>query len=503
MENSKAALIILDGWGIAKDAERSAIDKANTPFIDQIRKENPSAELITFGEEVGLPAGQMGNSEVGHLNIGAGRVVFQELARINNSFKDGAFAENEVFQAAITKAKTEHVKFHLMGLLSDGGVHSHISHAQSILQLLYKADVSNVYLHAFLDGRDTDPNGGSKYLKEILETENTDFSLSTVIGRYYAMDRDNRWERIKDSYDLLTKGIGIQTESILEEVERQYETEITDEFMPAICCDKAGLIEPGDVVLFFNFRTDRPRQITKALTQESFPDYDMKPLPLHFVCMTRYDENFKDVAVLFEKETIQNSLGDYLAQKGMSQLRAAETEKYPHVTFFFSGGIEAPFEGEVRVMVNSPKVATYDQKPEMSAHELTQSVIEEIEKRQANFVCVNYANADMVGHTGSFEAAVQAVECVDTCAKQLSTKLLENGYSIVIIADHGNADIMKNPDGSVHTAHTTNLVPIILLEGGNKFDTISSGKLADVAPTILTLMGLEIPKEMTGDVLIN
>lgn len=497
--SNKVILAILDGWGKAVNPEVSAIYKANTPFIDSLYTQYPNANLITFGEEVGLPEGQMGNSEVGHINIGAGRVVYQELARINKAIKDKQLEETEALKNLISYCKSNNKPAHLMSLLSDGGVHSHINHLIAISNILTNEGVT-VYVHAFLDGRDTSPNGGAGYLdKFITSTDQKMCSVSTVIGRYYSMDRDNRWERIEKAYDLLVKGEGEYSPDGIEAIRRQYDNNITDEFIEGIRLlnGEEGLIHSGDAVFFTNFRTDRPRQLTQALTQKDFPEQEMTSLDLYYVTMTQYDETFQNIHVVFRKENLKNTLGEWLEKNGKTQLRIAETEKYPHVTFFFSGGREEPFEGEKRIVVNSPKVATYDLKPEMSAFEVTDNVVQAIEDDYPDCVILNYANADMVGHTGDFEAAKKAAETIDECMKTLVQKAKEKKYNVLVIADHGNSDIMINPDGSPHTAHTTNLVPIILItESSFK---VKDGKLADVAPTMLTLLQIDKPAEMDGE----
>lgn len=507
----KTILLILDGWGHGKDPNVSAIAQAKTPFIDSLYDHYPNAELITHGEAVGLPKGQMGNSEVGHLNIGAGRIVYQMLLRINQIIAQDQLGDNEILQKAMTYAKANHKSIHLMGLLSDGGVHSHINHLKGLCSVLHQHQLKNVFIHAFMDGRDTDPNGGLGYLQDLQHhLDQTTGQMATVIGRYYAMDRDKRWQRTKLAYDLLLKGAGTTSQNILESIQQSYDKGITDEFMePIVCVDQSkqpiAKIQADDVVICFNYRTDRCRQITQVLTQANFEDWGMHTLPLHYVTMSRYDDNYQNVAVLFEKEKLKQTLGEVLAKAGKSQIRMAETEKYPHVTFFFSGGQETPFEGEKRMMMSSPKVATYDLQPEMSAPELTKAILPEMEAQSADFICLNFANPDMVGHTGVLEAAIKAVETVDQCTKQIVETALANDYALLILADHGNAELMKNEDGSPHTAHTTNLVPVFLVHQQEKLKevTLKSGKLGDVAPTILTLMGLPIPPEMTGESLIR
>lgn len=499
----KTALLILDGWGIGPDPKVSAIAQAHTPFMDSLFLQYPHSELVTYGEQVGLPEGQMGNSEVGHLNIGAGRIVYQELVRINLAAKDHSLHKNPVLLEAFAYAKKENKAVHFMGLLSDGGVHSHIQHLKALCDATQEQGLSKVFIHAFMDGRDTAPNGGLAYMKDLMaHIQGSPVQVASVIGRYYAMDRDKRWERIKLAYDLLVEAKGVSFKNPVEAIQASYNQGITDEFILPISCNSEGILQEGDVVLCFNFRTDRCRQITTALTQENFPEQGMKTLKLHYNTMTRYDDSFLGVNVLFEKDNLQNTLGEVLSNAGKTQVRIAETEKYPHVTFFFSGGREAEFEGETRLIVNSPKVATYDLQPEMSAREITDTIIAEVEHNLPNFICLNYANADMVGHTGVFAAAIKAAETVDNCLERLVKTLLEKDYGIIIIADHGNSDYMINPDGSPNTAHTTNPVPCIFVANDTKGIQLNNGKLADVATTILKLMQIAPSAEMTGDNLI-
>ena len=506
----KLILMILDGWGHGPKPAVSAITQAHTPFVDQLYQRYPHSELITFGEEVGLPDGQMGNSEVGHLNIGAGRVVYQELARINKAIRDRSLHQNTVLLDALKYAKENNKPVHLMGLVSDGGVHSHINHLMALCDIVEEQGIIETYIHAFTDGRDCGPKTGAKFIQQLEEhIEEKPVKLASVIGRYYAMDRDKRWERVKKAYDLLVDGVGLQTNDLQSEFRASYAKEVTDEFMEPMLCyvdqenPKRGRIQEGDVVLCFNFRTDRPREITQVLSQENFEEYGMQKLALRYLTMTRYDETFKGVDVLFHKEDLQDTLGEVLSQAGCSQVRIAETEKYPHVTFFFSGGREAPFEGERRIMIPSPKVATYDQQPEMSAEELTTAIIEDIKSNGPNFICLNYANTDMVGHTGVFEAAVRAAETVDQCVEKLITTALDHHYTALIIADHGNADYMINEDGTPHTAHTKNLVPCFFVSPREKDLQLKDGKLADVAPTILAVLGVNQPEAMTGKNLLH
>ncbi len=498
--------MILDGWGIAKNKAVSAIDKAKTPFVDSLYSKYPNSRLEASGLAVGLPAGQMGNSEVGHMNIGAGRVVYQDLVRVNKAIEEKELDNNPVLNDAFDYARKNNKAVHLIGLVSDGGVHSHIEHLKGIITIANNKNVGEFYVHAFTDGRDTDPKGGLAYLKDLLgHLATTKGKLATVIGRYYAMDRDKRWERVKLAYDLLTGGIGESTTDPLQAIQNSYDNNVTDEFIKPIVVTGAdnkpvGLIKEGDVVLCFNFRTDRGRQITQALTQQDFPESGMKALPLYYVTLTNYDDSFRDVKVIFDKDNLDKTLGQVVADAGRKQIRIAETEKYPHVTFFFSGGREEAFPGESRILCPSPKVATYDLAPEMSARDIRDKIIVELNKREVDFVCLNFANPDMVGHTGVFEAAVKACETVDQCAEKVTEAALANGYTTIIIADHGNADMMINDDGTPNTAHTTNLVPCILVDK-DFHPTMKDGKLGDLAPTILTLMGVPVPPQMTGNIL--
>lgn len=496
----RVALLILDGWGQGKRPDASAIAQAKTPFVDQFYTQYPHSTLVTYGNAVGLPEGQMGNSEVGHLNIGAGRIVHQELVRINNAIEQGDLAKNTVLLNALQTAQRTGKRVHFMGLLSDGGVHAHLRHLMALCDIALEEGLTEIYLHAFLDGRDTGPTTGTGYLRELLDhIEGTPIQLASIIGRYYAMDRDQRWERIQRAYDLLTKAKGERVSDPIAAVQAHYNQGTTDEFMPPLVAAEA-VLQPGDVVLCYNYRTDRCRQLISALTQTSSPAQTVGMLPLegHFLTMTRYDEQFEGLGVLFEKENLTQTLGEVVANAGLTQLRLAETEKYPHVTFFFSGGREATFEGEKRLIVPSPKVATYDLQPSMSAVELTDTVLQELQVQPPHLLVLNYANTDMVGHTGVFEAAVAAAETVDGCLSRLVPALLKQQYAILVIADHGNADCMINEDGSPHTAHTTNLVPCFLLTDQPMDVTLTSGKLGDVAPTLLELLDLEKPVEMTG-----
>ena len=505
MTHKKSFLLILDGWGLGDNSEVDAIQQANTPFYDSLLEKYSHSTLVTYGEEVGLPEGQMGNSEVGHLNIGAGRIVDQELVRINKACRNKTLINQDEIQKLIQYCKDKDKPVHLLGLLSDGGVHSHIDHVIAIVELLNKAGLSNIFIHCFMDGRDTAPNGGKEYLEKLLSEIEGKAKVATIIGRYYAMDRDNRFERIEKAYDLMVKGEGKPTNNPIEAIQTSYEDGLTDEFILPILVQEnnqpIATIKDEDAVLFFNFRTDRPRQITNALTQTNFPEYEMQKLNLEYFTMTEYDESFKDINVVFTKDKIAKTIGEVVADHGLTQLRIAETEKYPHVTFFFSGGREKEFEGESRILVPSPKVATYDMQPEMSAAEITSRVTADIDSNKPDFICLNFANTDMVGHTGDLSAAIVAAETVDNCVKECVNKALEHNYEIIIIADHGNSDIMRNPDGSAHTAHTTNLVPIIYVSN-NPAGAIQHGKLADVAVTLLGLMGVEKDELMTGKNLI-
>ncbi len=506
--NKKVLLMILDGWGIAKNKAVSAIEEAKTPFIDSLYTKYPNSKLEASGLAVGLPAGQMGNSEVGHMNIGAGRIVYQDLVRVNKAVDEKEMDSHPVLMEAFAYAKKNNKKVHYIGLVSDGGVHAHIDHLKGLITIASNEGIKDLFIHAFTDGRDTDPRGGIEYLKEVTQhLEKTTGKLATVVGRYYAMDRDKRWERVKLAYDLMVKGVGERTQDPLSVIQKSYDSNVTDEFIkPIVAVDvnqkPVGVIEEGDVVLCFNFRTDRGREITEVLTQQDFPELGMKKLPLYYVTLTNYDDSFNNVKVIFNKDNLDQTLGEVVANAGKKQIRIAETEKYPHVTFFFSGGRENPFDGESRILCPSPKVATYDLAPEMSAKEIRDKIIPELDKKNPDFVCLNFANPDMVGHTGVFEAAVKACETVDACTQQVSEAALLNGYATLIIADHGNADMMINEDGTPNTAHTTNLVPCILVDRDYK-GNLKDGKLGDLAPTILTLMGVPIPPQMTGNILLE
>ena len=508
MALKKVILVIMDGWGLGQVKSADAIQNAQTPFVSSLYSKYPNTTLITCGEAVGLPEGQMGNSEVGHLNIGAGRIVYQELQRINVAIRDSSFARNPSLVNAIRQAKSNNKPLHLLGLVSDGGVHSHINHLKAMLDICHHEKVTDVYVHAITDGRDTDPKSGLEFLKELQShMHKTTGKIATVSGRYFAMDRDKRWERVKLAYDALTRGEGEKSTDAVLALQEAYKNNITDEFLKPTVILKADLrpvatIQEGDSVICFNFRTDRCREITQVLTQSNMPDFGMRKLSLHYTTMTEYDKTFENVSVIFETDNLNKTLGEIIEDHELAQIRIAETEKYPHVTFFFSGGRELPFKKERRLMVASPKVATYDLQPEMSANELTNTIIPELENKSADFICMNYANADMVGHTGIWEAAIKAVETVDGCVELVVTTALKNGYSIFLTADHGNADYMINEDGSPNTAHTLNPVPLFIID--NKWrGAVKPGKLADIAPTILTIMGLPIPSEMTGNILID
>lgn len=504
--NKKTILMILDGWGTSPDPKVSAIDNANTPFIDSLYTKYPNASLRTDGLHVGLPEGQMGNSEVGHMNLGAGRIVYQDLVKINLAVENKTLNKEKVLVDAFTYAKENNKDVHFLGLLSDGGVHSHINHLFGLLEAANDFGITTSYVHAFTDGRDVDPKSGYGFLTALEEQlEKTNSKLATVTGRYYAMDRDKRWERVKLAYDVMVNGVGEHSTNVTETVEAQYKNDITDEFIkPIVMVDKDDkpltTIKEDDVVIFFNFRTDRGRELTEALSQKDFHEQNMHKLNLYYVTLTNYDDNFKNINVVFNKDNLTETLGEVLEKHHKKQIRIAETEKYPHVTFFFSGGQETPFEGEIRILRNSPKVATYDLKPEMSAYELKDALVPELQKGDVDFVCLNFANGDMVGHTGVMEAAIKACEAVDACVKDVITAALENDYTTILIADHGNCETMINPDGSPNTAHTTNPVPVILIDKDLK--QIEDGVLGDIAPTILELMGIEQPKAMTRHSLV-
>lgn len=502
-------LIIMDGWGHGKVPSADAIAHANAPFVKSLYSKYPNTELNASSEAVGLPDGQMGNSEVGHLNMGAGRIVYQELQRINVAIQNHELESNKVLLNAFSYAQAQNKRLHFMGLVSNGGVHSHINHLKELCTLAQKEKVADFVLHAFTDGRDTDPKSGHSFIEEMMQhLDATGGKLATVIGRYYAMDRDKRWDRVKVAYDMLVHGTGAKTNDVLAAITDDYKKGITDEFLnPIINCSADGtpvaLIRDGDVVICFNFRTDRCREITQALTQQAYPEQNMAPLDLHYITMTPYDETYKNVGVVFTNANLNNTLGEVLANNGKTQIRIAETEKYPHVTFFFSGGREEPFEGERRIMVPSQRdVPTYDKKPEMSAQGITDKILPELRNKTADFICLNFANADMVGHTGVWDAVIKAVETVDKCVSEIVPVALENGYAVFLTADHGNAEYMINPDGSPNTAHTKNPVPFFIISNDFK-GTLKPGKLGDLAPTILSYIGITIPVEMTGEVLMN
>jgi 2,3-bisphosphoglycerate-independent phosphoglycerate mutase len=505
--SKKVGLIILDGWGIGDHSESDAIYHANTPYMDSLLNTYPNATLLTSGENVGLPDGQMGNSEVGHLNIGAGRIVYQELTRINKSIREGEFFENETLKRAFQEAKDNNRDIHFMGLVSKGGVHSSQEHLYALCEMTKMYGLKNAYIHAFTDGRDCDPNSGAAFIQELENNiEDSNVEIASVIGRYYAMDRDNRWERIKKAFDLMVYGMGTAFNSASEAISSSYDKDITDEFIePSVITkngDPVGKIKDGDVVICFNFRTDRPREISIALTQKDMHEYNMHALDLSYYTMTNYDKTFEGVNVIFEKENLTETLGEVVSNKGLTQVRIAETEKYPHVTFFFSGGREKEFDGERRLLINSPKIATYDLQPEMSALEVKSAIVEDINTNEPNFICLNFANPDMVGHTGVYSAIQKAVETVDSCLKEVVEAGTAKGYEFIIIADHGNADYAINADGSPNTAHSLNPVPVVFVTEEQNA-TIQDGILADVAPSILSRLGLEQPEAMTGENLIQ
>jgi len=499
--NKKVILMILDGWGKSPDPKVSAIDNANVPFINSLYKNYPSAQLRTDALNVGLPEGQMGNSEVGHMNLGAGRIVYQDLAKINLAVANKTLSQEQVLKDAFQYAKDNHKKVHFLGLVSDGGVHSHTSHLRGLIDASQDYGLKDVYIHAFTDGRDVDPKSGKKYIQDLQAyIANTPVKIASVIGRYYAMDRDKRWERVKLAYDLLVNGTGTPTQDLVTSIATSYGNDVTDEFIqPLIAVDNnnkpLATIADDDVVIFFNFRTDRGRELTEALSQQDFHEENMHKLNLYYVTLTNYDETYKNVKVVYNKDNITETLGEVLEKANKKQIRIAETEKYPHVTFFFSGGREQPFIGESRILKNSPKVATYDLQPEMSAYELTDALVPELEKEEVDFVCLNFANGDMVGHTGIMEAAIKACEAVDKCVEKVITTAIEHHYTVLVIADHGNCETMINPDGSPNTAHTTNPVPFIVVDKDIK--SVHDGVLGDIAPTILELMGVEKPAVMT------
>ncbi len=498
--------MILDGWGKSPDPKVSAIEQADTPFIDSLYTKYANSNLLTDGMNVGLPEGQMGNSEVGHMNLGAGRIVYQDLAKINKAVKEDTLKHEEVLKNAFEHANSQNKAVHFLGLVSDGGVHSHIDHLKALIKAADDSGVQNAYIHAFTDGRDVDPKGGKGFLEDVNQFcagKNT--KLATVVGRYYAMDRDKRWERVKLAYDVMVNNIGEKVSDISQAMQKSYDNDVTDEFIKPLVLtndqnDPIAKINEGDIIVFFNFRTDRGRELTQVLCQEDFHEQNMHKLDLYYVTMTNYDDSFQGIKVVYDKENIQDTLGEILAKHGKQQIRIAETEKYPHVTFFFNGGREEPFEGEKRILCPSPKVATYDLQPEMSAYDIRDAIIPELKSGEVDFICLNFANPDMVGHTGIMEAAVKACETVDECAKDVITAGLESGYSTIVIADHGNCDTMVNPDGSPNTAHTTNPVPLILVDGDIK--EIKDGVLGDIAPTILHMLGIPKPELMTQKTLV-
>ncbi|MFT5907590.1 MAG: 2,3-bisphosphoglycerate-independent phosphoglycerate mutase [Saprospiraceae bacterium] len=501
----KVLLLILDGYGITQDESVSAVAQADTPFIDSLMANYPHAELFTHGKHVGLPDGQMGNSEVGHMNLGAGRIVYQDLAKINLAIENDTLKDEKVLKEAFSHAKQTGKKVHLLGLVSDGGVHSHMDHIKGLLTAANDYGLHNVFVHAFTDGRDVDPKSGARHISALQEhMAKTTGKIASVIGRYFAMDRDKRWERVQRAYDLLVFGNGKHSENLVKSIEESYKVGVTDEFIEPIVAtnnnEPIAKIEKDDIVIFFNFRTDRGRQLTEVLTQENFEDFGMHKIPLYYVTLTNYDASYKGTHVVYDKENLKDTLGEVLERNNKTQIRIAETEKYPHVTFFFNGGRETPFTGERRLLCPSPKVATYDLQPEMSAFEIRDKIIPEIKNETADFICLNFANPDMVGHTGVMAAAIKACETVDACSKSIIEAALEHGYTTLVIADHGNSETMRNPDGSPNTAHTTNPVPLILVD--NNIKHINNGILGDIAPTILDLLEVEKPAAMTQKSLI-
>ena len=504
--NNKVLLMILDGWGITKNTKSSALDIAKTPYIDELYKNYSNSFLITHGLNVGLPEGQMGNSEVGHVNLGAGRIIYQDLAKINLSIKNDNLKDQIKIIDSINYAKKYNKNVHLIGLTSDGGVHSHINHLIELIKIYDEENIPNIFIHAFTDGRDVDPHSGINFIKNLENiTKKTSAKIATIIGRYYAMDRDNRWDRTKIAYDLITNSIGERSRNIVESIKKSYDLGISDEFLKPIVMENEynqpiAKIEEEDVVVFFNFRTDRCRQLTNVISQKSIKELNLNPLKLHLLTMTNYDNSFSNINIIFDKENIKETLGEILSREGKIQIRIAETEKYPHVTFFFNGGRENPFSGEERILCPSPKVATYDLQPEMSAYEIKDAIIPEIQKETADFICLNFANPDMVGHTGNLNAAVKACEAVDECVKDIIEEALKKDYKSIIISDHGNCEKMENEDGTPNTAHTINPVPIILVDIEKR--KIGNGILANIAPTILELMGINKPLLMDKDSLI-
>lgn len=504
--NKKVILMILDGWGKSPNPEVSAVDNANTPFIDSLYTKYANSNLLTDGMNVGLPEGQMGNSEVGHMNLGAGRIVYQDLAKINKAVNENTLKDEQVLKDAFQYAKENNKNVHFLGLLSDGGVHSHTNHIKGLINAGYTSGVKNMYVHAFTDGRDVDPKSGKGFLEDLVQfSADKNTQLATVIGRYYAMDRDKRWERVKEAYDVIVNAEGEKSIDISQTIQKSYDADLTDEFIKPIVMTKTdgtpiASVKEDDVVIFFNFRTDRGRELTQVLSQEDMHEQNMHKLKLYYVTLTNYDESYNNVHVVYNKDNIKETLGEVLSKAGKKQIRIAETEKYPHVTFFFNGGREVPFDGESRILCPSPKVATYDLQPEMSAFEIRDKIVPELKKGEVDFVCLNFANPDMVGHTGVMEAAVKACETVDECAKDVITAAQENDYSVIVIADHGNCETMINADGSPNTAHTTNPVPLILVD--KDINKINDGVLGDIAPTILKLMGVEKSEYMTQHSLV-
>ncbi|MBR5846062.1 MAG: 2,3-bisphosphoglycerate-independent phosphoglycerate mutase [Rikenellaceae bacterium] len=507
MENKKVLLMILDGWGIGNKTKGDVIYTVNPPYITAMTEKYPHAELRTDGENVGLPNGQMGNSEVGHLNIGAGRIVYQDLVKINRAAADGSIMQNKEIVAAFEYAKANGVNVHFMGLVSDGGVHSSLDHLFTLCNISKEYGIENTFVHCFMDGRDTDPRSGKGFIEQLENhLAKSTGRIASIIGRYYAMDRDKRWERVKIAYDQLVNGVGEPSSDMVEAMQKSYDEGVTDEFVkPIVAIDEQGqvigTIKPNDVVIFFNYRNDRAKELTIVLTQEDMPEEGMKTMPLYYCCMTPYDAKFEGLHILFDKENVQNTIGEYVSKQGLKQLRIAETEKYAHVTFFLNGGREELFENEERILVASPKVATYDLQPEMSAYEVKDKLVEALGEQKYDFICLNFANGDMVGHTGIYDAIVKAVKAVDECVEAVVEAAVANGYEVVQIADHGNADNAINEDGSANTAHSLNPVPIVVVS--DRVAKVENGVLADVAPTVLKLMGLEQPEEMTGKALVE